>query len=121
MADEKKISAKQAGIAVLKKFEELLLKASKEKNISVSDLTKAEEMKKDEMPPPTVPGGTTINSAIGNPFGKAEGEEAGIKGHHKLAKFIGRLEGKRSSKGMNQDSGNNTPTQPIANPVEHKH
>lgn len=235
MADEKKISAKQAGIAVLKKFEELLLKASKEKNISVTDLTKAEELKKDDAPPPTIPGGTTINSAIGSPFGKAEaGPEweakrselshakyhaekkskaahdklvdpmslkqymghihgkkyadytvpAGAKhaqnlkdfhvahkehqdaikahkehmashpemnksevnpdekqdaelgeqvekdveqhmeqnpdahpdhtrGHYKLAKFVGRVEGKKAAKGMNQDSGNDTPVQPV--------
>lgn len=113
MADEKKISAKEAGIAVLKKFEELLVKAKQDGKPS---LVKSEELKKDDAAPPApAEGGSTINSQIGNPFGKHEDDGDGkFKGHIKLAKFIGHIQGKKSSKGsMNQDSGNNTPIQPI--------
>ena len=45
----------------------------------------------------------------------AHQEEGRFKGHIKLSKFIGYIQGKKSAKGMNQDSGNNTPTQPVDN------
>jgi len=155
MADDKKISAKEAGIAVLKKFEELLTKAEKEgKHIGWAKLhSKLEhegyskesadkidgsikaKMNKDEVQPPQdSSGGQTINSQIGSPFGKADpetkekvegdkptymgedvkpmGEEGHFKGHIKLAKFLGHMEGKRSAKVM-PDSGNSEPTQKV--------
>jgi len=233
MALDKQISPKEAGIAVLKKFCELLIKAEKDKSMK-----KSEKLEKDESAPaPTVgdtatAGGTkTINSQIGFPFGKAENhpeweakrinlrdakgiaehkkkaayeklagpmdykqfenhlmfkkpeeysapkgkkhqdnlkdfhiaheehknaikaykdhissDNSGMhksepmnmamsmnekqegsqeqnpsvhpdhtKGHYKLAKFVGRVEGKKAAKGMNQDSGNDTPTQSVDN------
>jgi hypothetical protein len=106
MAEDKKISAKEAGIAVLKKFVELSVKASV--------MAKSVDLKKDEVPE-TIPGGTTINTAIGSPFGKGE-EQKEIKGHHKLAKFIGYIHGKRSAKQGSAaivDAGNDNPAKPI--------
>ena len=134
MADDKKISPKEAAVAVLKKFIELSTAS-----------TKVATLRKDEEPAPA-DGGQTINSQIGNPFGKSdekqdaelgekvendveqhmehnkdaeqqEGHEMPndhMKGHIKLAKFIGHIQGKKSVKGgINQDSGNNTSAQPI--------
>ena len=136
MAEDKKISPKEAGIAVLKKFEELLVKAEKSgKHIGWAKLhgkleregyskessdkiagsikakvNKSEELQKDEAPPAPA-SGQTINSQIGNPFGKSD-EEPHMKGKDKLSHFMGYRKGK-AAKGMNQDSGNNTPAQPI--------
>jgi len=142
MADDKKISPKEAGIAVLKKFEELLTKAEKEgKHIGWAKLhSKLEhegyskesadkidgsikaKMNKDEVQPPQdSSGGQTINSQIGSPFGKAdpetkekvEGDKPTYMGEDvKLAKFLGHMEGKRSAKVM-PDSGNSEPTQKV--------
>lgn len=127
MAADKKISAKEAGIAVLKKFEELLTKAEKEhKHIGWDKLhnklehegyskesadkidgsIKAKVEKSDQ----TQPAGAQAQGGSQ----MAMSEDAGMKGHIKLAKFIGHIQGKRAAKsGMNQDSGNNTPVEPI--------
>jgi hypothetical protein len=51
-----------------------------------------EPMAKDDMSAPPPPPSPTINDQIGNPFGKAE---TPMKGHIKLAKFMGRMEAKR--------------------------
>ena len=64
-------------------------------------MAKSEKLQKDEAPPAPPADGQTINSQIGNPFGKDEmaaGEQPKeFKGHIKLAKFLGHIEGKRLS------------------------
>jgi len=182
MAEDKKISPRNAAIAVLKKFEELLVKAEKEhKHIGWNKLhskledegyskesadkiagsikakvhpaKKSESLKKEDATPPAASspsqaGGQTINSQIGYPFGKSDenpdekqdaalGEKVEqdveqhmidnkeaeqkeghpimqdhVKGHIKLAKFMGHIEGKKSAKIM-PDSGNDEPTTKI--------
>lgn len=128
----KKISPREAAILVLKKAEELykastLAKGdwakihSKLKREGYSEesadkidgaikakMGKSEDLKKDApMPSPTPSPAPmpTINQQIGNPFGKAEGGEAPMKGHIKLAKFMGAMEAKRGQRPGSMDKG----------------
>lgn len=109
MSDEKKYSAKEAAIAVLKKAEEVLKKSEAMK----AKLGKSEEPKgeihpkepqagESEQPGERVqenaePAPTEINPKVnGNPeWGTTPGA---VKGHFKLAKFCGHMQAKRKAK-----------------------
>lgn len=170
MSNDKKISAKEAGIAVLKKFEQLLVKAEKEgkhigwaklhskleregyskesadkidgaikAKMGKSDMKKdLEDSSSDDMNPgsnmdksdepknPDEKADADLGEKVENDVEQhmqenkaAEEQESHkiiendhVKGHIKLAKFMGHIEGKRSSKVM-PDSGNNDPTMPV--------
>lgn len=76
------------------------------KSMPKPKLDKSEELKKGDMPaaspspaPTPMP---TINQQIGSPFGKSE---APMKGHIKLAKFMGAMEAKRGQRPGAMDKG----------------
>ena len=108
MSEEKKYSAKEAAIAVLKKAEEMLKKANLSNNLAKSEEPKGEIHPKEpqagesEQPAArikenTEPQPTEINpKQNGNPeWGTTPGT---VKGHFKLAKFCGHMSAKRKSK-----------------------
>lgn len=106
MADEKKYSPKEAAVAVLKKFIELSTKAEA-------------PLRKDEAP---MEGGADASSMAESEKPAEAAVEKPVKGHVKLAHFMGHVKGKHSAQGgagIQQNSGNNTPAQPIGgNPKE---
>ena len=94
MADEKKISAREAAIAVLKKAEELF-KASP---ISKGEMPPAEHKKPEHNVTPT--DNVQIDKEVSpeHNVNPEWGSDPAVKGHIKLAKFLGRMDHKRTSK-----------------------
>ena len=108
MSEEKKYSAKEAAIAVLKKAEEMLKKADLGKTLVKNEEPKGEihpkepQVGESEHPGARVkentePQPTEINDKVnGNPeWGTTPGV---VKGHFKLAKFCGHVSAKRKAK-----------------------
>ena len=102
-----KYSAKQAAIAVLKKAEELY---------NASTLAKGEMKKEMGAPmPPAAPSPAGAAQPMqkmgmseapeGAPMEKMGMSEAPMKGHIKLAKFVGRMEHKKGEKAKEMDKG----------------
>lgn len=114
MSEEKKYSAKEAAIAVLKKAEEVLKKHEALKKAAAPFSNEEGKAPKGEIQPkeetqgePAAPGArvketadpqpTQINPKVnGNPeWGDTPGT---VKGHFKLAKFCGHVSAKRKAK-----------------------
>ena len=113
MSDEKKYSAKDAAIAVLKKAEEVLKKheaIKKSENPFSNEEGKAPkgeiQPKEETQGEPVNPGERVEEKAAPQPTdenpkvnGNPEwGTTPGAKGHFKLAKFCGHMEAKRKAK-----------------------
>lgn len=107
MAYERKVTAKEAVLAVLKKAQEVLQKSELMKAEPVGELHPKEKEAAPSDNVETQPAPNTNPDEVkenGNPAPGASPQNedpyaAEIKGHLKLAKFIGRMEHKRSSKG----------------------
>lgn len=92
MEHDKKYSAREAAIAVLKKAEEVLKKSEMMKQPSAPAL----KPEADATPPDGVQSGLPQSPEHnGNP---EWGTDPGVKGHYKLAKFLGRMGHKRTLK-----------------------
>jgi hypothetical protein len=92
MADEKKISAKEAALAVLKKAEEVI----KNSKLAKAEVPAANPDEKEDAKL-----GEEVESLVDQHMGEnpeAEAAEGHLKGHLKLAKFLGRMEHKRGQK-----------------------
>lgn len=117
MSEEKKYSAKEAAIAVLKKAEEVLKKSealkkaaafsdSNEKEESQGESTNPGERVKEQVAPDKNPkeeaegnnelAGTTPTQ-VGQDGKNVPGHGEIVSGHFKLAKFIGRMHAKRKT------------------------
>lgn len=107
MSDEKKYTAKEAAIAVLKKAEELLKKSDLAKaSVAPASVQKSEEIPQkasqeaDVTPPDKI---REQPAPENNPAEQKEGNNPewgtapGIKGHIKLAKFCGHMQSKRKA------------------------
>ena len=100
----KQYTAREAGIAVLKKFEEMLLaKNEQEKQSHPKEHEDKLEEQDDSVTQDQSPEETTKKDAEGsNPEPGSEPQDANydahFKGHIKLAKFMGHIEAKKGSK-----------------------
>lgn len=100
MDQEKKYSAKEAAVAVLKKTEELLSK-NKELNRSIQEQDRTGKQDVQTQPAPNKNPKEIEENGNPAPGAFPQNEEkygAEMKGHIKLAKFLGRMEAKKSSK-----------------------
>lgn len=97
MEQDKKYTAREVAVAVLKKAEEMLKKSELMKKAETpkqQDVTPSDNVQKDPAPEDHQSNGNPAPGAV------PQNHTAPYKGHIKLAKFIGHIESKRKRKAV---------------------